>query len=141
MQAGFPFKIFLVDEDLFSLAMYEQHFRNLGCTDIHLFDSIVPCVNLLDEKPLVILLDFRLNPAKGLRILAKLKKIAPDAYIIFITGQGGIIESLFSLGCGAFEYIIKKDSSYIDALETTLKKIVQIESVLYNKPPQGRKLS
>lgn len=138
MSAGFPFKVFLVDEDLFSLAMYEQHFRNMGCRDVHLFDSIAPCVNRFDEKPQVIFLDYRLNPQQGLKILTAIRKVIPDAYIIFVTGPSGIMESLFSLGQGAFEYIIK-DSNYVMHIQNSMKKISQIEKVLYNNPAQRRK--
>jgi DNA-binding NtrC family response regulator len=133
MSGNFPFKIFLVDEDLFSLAMYEQHFRNMDCRDVQLFDSIACCVHKFDEKPQVIFLDYRLNPEKGLKILATIKKLIPEAYIVFISGPSGIIELLFSLREGAFEYILK-DSNYPVYIEATLKKIVQIETMLYNKP-------
>ena len=137
MPEGSDFKIFLVDEDLFSLAMYEQHFRNMRCSDVQLFDSIAPCVNRLDERPQVIFLDYRLNPQQGLKILTAIKKIIPEAYIIFITGPGGIIESLFSLRQGAFEYIIK-DGCYVANIAATMKKIKQAETMLHNKPVRRR---
>lgn len=137
MPAGFAFKIFLVDEDLFSLAMYEQHFRNMGCKDVHLFDSIACCVNKFDEKPQVIFLDYRLHPAKGLKILATIKKLIPEAYIVFIAGPSGIMELLFSLRQGAFEYIVK-DNNYPVYIEQTMKKISQIETMLYNRPVRKR---
>ncbi len=136
MAGSFPFKVFLVDEDLFSLAMHEQHFRNMGCTDVHLFDNIASCVNRLEEKPVAIFLDYRLKPQQGLKILSAVKKVIPQAYIIFITGPSGIIESLLSLNEGAFEYIIK-NHQYQKSLENTMKKIGKIERVLYNKPVKG----
>ena len=122
MKEGYPFKIFLVDEDLFSLAIYEQHFRNMKCSNFTSFNSIAQCVSRFDEKPLVIFLDYRTNPDKGLRIVSAVKKTIPEAYIVFIAGPSGIMELLFSLQQGAFEYILK-DKTYPTHLEGALKRI------------------
>ena len=133
MKEGFSFKIFLVDNDSFSRAIYEQLFRNLGCTDYRSFSNIVDCVSRFDEHPQVVFLDYRTNPERGLKILTAIKKIIPNAYIIFVTGNSGIIESLFSLTHGAFEYIIK-DKCYPQQLEQVLKRVNQVEKLAYKKP-------
>lgn len=127
----------MIDEDLFSLAMYEQQFRNLNCTNVQLFDTVAACVNRFDEQPKIIFLDYRINPQKGLKLLTAFKKIIPHAYIIFIAGPGGIIELLFSLQQGAFEYIIK-DKSYPDKIKQLLKRIEQIETIVSKKPGANR---
>lgn len=133
MQEVFSFKIFLVDDDLFSRAIYEQHFRNMGCTNYKSFSNIVECVSRFDEHPQVVFLDYRTNPERGLKILAAIRKIVPNAYIVFVTGKSGIIESLFSLKQGAFEYIIK-DQSYPEQLQQVLRRIEQMEKLAYKKP-------
>lgn len=132
MQEGYSMKIFLVDEDMFSLAIYEQHFRNLGCSNFTSFNSIVQCVTKLSEKPQVIFLDYRTNPEKGLKIVNAMKRTIPEAYIIFITGPSGTLESLFSLGQGAFEYIIK-DKTYPLQLEHVLQRLSTQENIAYKK--------
>lgn len=133
MKAGYPIKVFLVDEDMFSLAIYEQHFRNMKCSDFTSFNSIVQCVTKLSEKPQVIFLDYRTNPEKGLKIVNAMKRTIPEAYIIFITGPSGTLECLFSLQQGAFEYIIK-DQTYPAQVESVLKRISLMERVVYKKP-------
>jgi len=133
MQEGFSMKIFMVDEDLFSLAIYEQHFRNMKCSNIVSFNSIAQCVGRFDEKPQVIILDYRTNPEKGLKIVSAVKKTIPEAYVVFITGPSGTLECLFSLQHGAFEYIIK-DKSYPVHLENVLKRISKLENIVYRKP-------
>ncbi len=133
MQEEISLKIFLVDDDLFSRAIYEQHFRNLGCNNYRSFSSIVECVSRFDEKPQVLFLDYRTNPERGFKILSAIKRILPDAYIIFITGTSGIIESLFSLNQGAFEYIIK-DKTYPGQLQLVLKRVIDMEKLAYKKP-------
>ncbi len=133
MQEGYPIKIFLVDEDMFSLAIYEQHFRNMKCSNFVSFSSIAQCVSRFDEKPQVIFLDYRTNPEKGLKIVSAIKKTIPEAYIIFITGPSGTLECLFSLQHGAFEYIIK-DKQYPVQLENVLTRISKMEKIVYKKP-------
>lgn len=133
MQEGYPMRIFLVDEDMFSLAIYEQHFRNMKCSNFTSFNSIAQCVSRFDEKPQVIFLDYRTNPEKGLKIVSAVKKTIPDAYIIFITGPSGTLECLYSLQQGAFEYIIK-DRSYPGQLESVLQRISKMEKIVYRKP-------
>ncbi len=133
MQEGFSMKIFMVDEDTFSLAIYEQHFRNMKCSNIVSFNSIAQCVGRFDEKPQVIILDYRTNPEKGLKIVSAIKKTIPEAYVVFIAGPSGTLECLFSLQHGAFEYIIK-DKSYPVHLENVLKRISKLENIVYRKP-------
>lgn len=133
MQEGIGLKVFLFDEDTFSLAIYEQHLKNMGCTKVRSFTSIVECVSRFDEQPQVIILDYRTRPGRGLKILTAIKKIIPSAYIVFITGPSGIIESLFSLSSGAFEYIIKDDHCE-EHLESVLRRVEEIERIAYKKP-------
>lgn len=133
MQEGFSFKIFLVDEDMFSLAIYEQHFRNMKCSNFTSFNSIAQCVGRFDEKPQVIFLDYRTNPEKGLKIVSAIKKTIPEAYIVFIAGPSGTLECLFALEQGAFEYIIK-DKNYPTHLASVLKRIGEMEKIIYRKP-------
>lgn len=133
MQEGYSLKVFLVDEDMFSLAIYEQHFRNMKCSNFTSFNSIAQCVSRFDEKPQVIFLDYRTNPEKGLKIVSAVKKTIPDAYIVFITGPSGTLDCLLSLQQGAFEYIIK-DRGYPAHLESVLQRISKLEKIVYRKP-------
>ncbi len=133
MQERFSFKIFLVDDDGFSRAIYEQLFRNMGCSHYKSFSNIVDAVSRFDEHPQVIFLDYRTNPERGLKILSAIKKIVPETYIIFVTGRSGTLESLFSLQFGAFEYIIK-DGTYARQLQNVLDRIEQCERVAYRRP-------
>lgn len=133
MQEGIGLKIFLFDEDMFSLAIYEQYLKNIGCTKVRSFSSIVECVSRFDDRPQVIILDYRTRPGRGLKILTAIKKIIPSAYIVFITGPSGIIESLFSLNNGAFEYIIKDENCQLH-LESVLRRVEKLEQMSYKKP-------
>ncbi len=133
MQEGYSQKIFLVDDDLFSRAIHEQHFRNMGCTRYHSFSTIVEAISRFDEKPDILILDYRTHPERGLKILSAIRKVLPHAYIVFMTGPSGILESLFSLKEGAFAYVIK-DKTYPQQLSAVLHQIDLMEKIVYKKP-------
>jgi CheY-like chemotaxis protein len=67
------FKIFLVDDDAFSLALYEQTLRSIGCSNISTFDNGTNCLNALIEKPQVIFLDHNMDHITGFEVLKKIK--------------------------------------------------------------------
>lgn len=133
MQEEYSKKIFLVDDDLFSRAIHEQHFRNMGCTRYHSFSTIVEAISRFDEKPDILILDYRTHPERGLKILSAIRKVLPHAYIVFMTGPSGILESLFSLKEGAFAYVIK-DKTYPQQLSAVLHQIERMEKIVYKKP-------
>ena len=133
MEAGFSPKIFLVDDDLFSRAIHEQHFRNKGWGRYHSFGTMVECVSRFNEKPDVLIIDYRTQPVRGLKILSAIRKVLPHTYIVFIAGPSGIIECLLSLQEGAFAYIVK-DGSYSKQLEAIFRQIELSEKILSRKP-------
>lgn len=133
MNNGFTLKTLLVDNDCFSMAMYEQHLSNMGCSNVKTFDNDMDCISNIEKDTRVIFLDYRLNPEKGLQVLRDIKAMRPDIYLVFITGPSGTLEALFSLKYGAFEYIIK-DENYAANLKMVLDKIQQIERMIYRRP-------
>ena len=133
MNGIFSQKIFLVDNDLFSLAINLQQLNNIGCTDVHPFSDEIDFVKKLKEQPRIIFLDYSTNPQKGLKILRTVKRVQLETYVVFITGRSGVVEALYSLNYGAFEYIIK-DKNYIVAKKLVLQNIEQIEQLIYKNP-------
>ncbi len=105
----------------------------MGCARFSSFSNVVECMSRFDEKPDVLILDYRTQPERGLKILSAIRRVLPHAYILFMTGPSGIIESLFSLKHGAFAYIIK-DATYPQQLQAVLEQIARSEKILYKKP-------
>ncbi len=130
MSGNFALKLFIVDNDLFSLAMYEQHLRNMKCTDVTCFDNENSCLNKLHEMPKIILLDYRTNAAKGLTVLKQIKNINPDLYVVFITGPSSVITADKSLDYGALDFIVR-DENYIEKLQKILVRIHQIDKLVH----------
>ena len=126
----FDQRIFIVDNDPFSLTINKQVLKNLGCNDVTKFDNEIDFFRRLHEQPKVVLLDYRTNPQKGIEVLKAIKELQPETYVVFIAGPSGIIEALFSLNYGAFEYIIK-DKRYAAVMQGVMNSIQQMENIIY----------
>ena len=126
----FAQRIFIVDNDPFSLTINKQVLKNLGCNDVTKFDNEIDFFRRLHEQPKLVLLDYRTNPQKGIEVLKAIKELQPETYVVFIAGPSGIIEALFSLNYGAFEYIIK-DKRYAAVMQTVMNNVQHMENIIY----------
>jgi DNA-binding NtrC family response regulator len=129
----FAQRIFIVDNDPFSLTINKQVLKNIGCTDVTKFDNEIDFFRKLHEQPRVVFLDYRTNPQKGLEVLKAIKELHPETYVVFIAGPSGVLEALYSLNYGAFEYIIK-DKKYATVVEQVMKNMQQMEILIYKNP-------
>lgn len=78
-------KIFMVDDNPFSLHLYQQHLMNLGYTDIMIFDNRIACLNSLSEQPDVIFLNHGMDVLIGVEVLKKIKPVDPEIHVVFIS--------------------------------------------------------
>jgi DNA-binding NtrC family response regulator len=122
-------KIFVVDDDVFSLTIYEQHLRGLGYTDVFTFATGTDCLNQLTQMPDVIFLDHGLDDLNGIEVLKKIKRFDPDIYVVFISGQENIETAVNSLKYGAFDYIVKGGND-VQRMENVLEKTFQVKELL-----------
>jgi signal transduction histidine kinase len=102
-------KIFLVDDDPFCQAMYEQHLLNLGFHDISSFTSGTDLLNRLNEQPDLVFLDYNLDDYKGIELLAKIKEQNPATFVVIVSGQTDMEITVSLMNKGAFDYIVKDD--------------------------------
>lgn len=132
MEPNATFKIFVVDDDLFSLSVYEQHLRNLGYTDIQTFDNGTNCLNHLTQNPDVIFLDHGMEILNGVEVLKKIKRFNPDIYVVFISGQEDVQTAVNSLKYGAFDYIVKGNND-VARIEQVMGKIGEVRALLQKR--------
>lgn len=128
------YKIFLVDDDAFSLALYEQSLRNLGYQSIRTFGNGTDCLNALIEKPQVIFLDHNMDNLSGFEVLKKIKRFDPNIYVVMVSGQENMQQALDSLRFGAFDYLIKGDNE-VEKMHSVLTRIDRIQEILKKKNP------
>jgi polysaccharide export outer membrane protein len=118
-------KIFLVDDDHFSMELNKQHLQSLGYTDVSTFSDGQTCLNHLMEQPAVVFVDHMMEPMDGLTLLRKIKRFDQDILIVFISGQEDLEVAVSALKYGAFDYIIKGDDQS-EKLAAVMHKVVTL---------------
>lgn len=126
-------RIFLVNEDVFSLTMHQQLLKNMGYTDIRVFSGEQECLNAIHELPDVILLNCSLHIQPCIEMLKTIKHSFPGIYVVFVGSNENrdVINGI--LKQGAFEYIISGPEDILK-VQAVFHKIQQIQSLLKTKP-------
>jgi DNA-binding NtrC family response regulator len=126
------FKIFIVDDDPFSLNYYAEQFHRIGCLDVSTFLTGEECLDHLGEKPDVVFLDFHLSTLSGIETLWKIKSYDHNIYVIILSGeeQADLVD--LALNLGAFDFFIKGKTD-TNKFESALSQIVQISNELSRK--------
>lgn len=127
-------RIFIVDDDLFSLNSYEQGLKGHGHTHVETFDNGSLCLNRLHEKPKVIFLDHQMNGLNGFETLKKIKRYDPDIYVVMVSGQEDMKTAIDALKYGAFDYIIKNGGE-VNRMQEVLERIGRIEDEFRRQNP------
>lgn len=115
-------KIFLVDDDVFCLNLYQQFLIKLGYENISCFTGGVDCLKNIDQHPDIVFLDYNMEDMSGLEVLKKIKEKNKEIIVVFISGQEDVDVAVQVLHNGAFDYIVKSKITP-DLLHELLKKI------------------
>lgn len=127
-------KIFIVDDEILYLNIFEQYIRNLGYTNITTFQDGVECINNLNENPDVVFLDYNMEPLTGYEILKKIKRHNPNIYVVMISGQNEIKPAIDSLKYGAFDYI-EKGIHEAQKIDSVFDRIHSVNDALERSKP------
>ena len=111
-------KVFLVDDDPMHLQMLKDHLTSKFNLDVTTFSTGEDCLANLDKNPEVIVLDYYLNSveknaANGIEILKKIKARNPETEVVMLSGQEKIEIAVETMASGAFDYVIKNESSFL----------------------------
>lgn len=129
MKINSKIKLFLVDDDIIFLKMLEIQFQHHGDFDIETFETGELCLQNLDQKPDVIILDFHLDgitksAMNGLETLDKIKNSNPNIPVIMLSSQDKIDVAVSCMHHKAFDYIVKSETAFLrlqKAIETIFK--------------------
>lgn len=129
MKTNTKIKLFLVDDDIIFLKMLEIQFQHHGDFDIETFETGELCLQNLDQKPDVIILDFHLDgitksAMNGLETLDKIKNSNPNIPVIMLSSQDKIDVAVSCMHHKAFDYIVKSETAFLrlqKAIETIFK--------------------
>lgn len=118
--------IFIVDDEELILKAMKRQLEKMDFENIQTFDNGQDCVNALDDKPFVVLLDYEMEGLNGFEVLRKIKRYNPNIYVIMMSAQESINNAVSTLKFGAFDYIVKGDNE-AEKLKSALDRIYKIE--------------
>lgn len=127
-------KLFLVDDDKYSLNLYSQQLKIIGYQDIQLFDAGTECLDELYQKPDIIFLDHEMDNMTGFEVLKKIRRISSSVFVVMLSGQQSIATAVEALKFGAFDYLIKTE---VDAtrLQDVIDRILHYRALVKAKKP------
>jgi DNA-binding NarL/FixJ family response regulator len=118
MEIDKPKKIFIVDDDTMLTDALTDFLTRKTLHSIHVFNTGEACLNHLEEKPDIIILDYFLNSvqkdaANGMEILQVIKKHYPDLHVIMLSSQEHYAIALQTIQKGAEQYVIKDEEAFV----------------------------
>ncbi|WP_276496045.1 sigma-54-dependent transcriptional regulator [Pontibacter litorisediminis] len=117
-----PFKIFILDDDIWYSELLEYHLSLNPDYELKKFHAAKDCLANLHQRPNVLTLDYSLPDKNGAEVLHKIKEQSPDTQVIIISGQKDVATAVDLLKKGAYDYIVK-DEDTPERLWNTVNKI------------------
>lgn len=117
-----PFKIFILDDDVWYSELLEYHLSLNPDYELRKFHSAKDCLDNIHLRPNVITVDYSLPDQNGGEVLKKIKEFNPDIQVIIISGQEDVATAVDLLKKGAYDYIVK-DEDTPERLWNTVNKI------------------
>lgn len=123
------YKVFLVDDEAMVRRMLEFKLKDREDLEIHSYSSGEGCMENLNKKPDIIILDYHMDTEKenamnGLETLLKIVENAPDSQVAMLSSQDNVSVAVDVLKKGAVDYIIK-NSVFAVNTESSIDKIIQ----------------
>jgi len=125
------YSVYLVDDDKMFLSSLKnsltQQFKS--GVEVSTFTSGEDCLNKMEDRPDIVILDYYLNDDQhpqalnGLDILKKIKEDSEDSTVIMLSGQDKLQIALDSIKSGAFEYIAKSESTLV-RIQNVIKNVI-----------------
>ena len=116
-------RILVVDDELFVRELLLEFLSSEGF-EVSLADSGEKAVVLMQSEPAdVVLVDLKMPGIDGIETLKQIKKTAPNALAIVMTGYPTIGSSIEALRCGAYDYVVKPFK--LNDLKSSIKRALE----------------
>ena len=116
-------EICLLDDDVLCLNLYKQFLKQLGYSNIELFDNGLDCLERLPKmQPDVIFLDYNMEGLNGMEVLKRIKEFDKNIVVLFISGQEDIEVAINTMKHGAVDYLLKASLS-TDKLREVMERV------------------
>lgn len=113
--------IFIVEDDAAFNKLISTYIKTKSQYEVYSYLSGEDCLEKINKKPDLILMDYDLPFRDGIEVMSVIKKKYPDIIFIFLSGQTNVKVAVEALKEGAFDYIVKDNH----AKENALNKIEQ----------------
>ncbi|MEX1000708.1 MAG: response regulator [Crocinitomicaceae bacterium] len=109
--------LFLVDDDAVYLKSLEIEFLELGGFTVQTFATGELCLQSLQDKPDIVILDYHLNginkdAMNGLQTLDKIKEVDPNILVIILSSQDKIDVAVKCMHHKASDYVVKSETAF-----------------------------
>jgi DNA-binding NtrC family response regulator len=129
------YSILVVDDDRSVHSVVERAFRDSEIA-VHAADNGRKALELVRQKPDVVLLDVMLADDSGLDLLERIRTIDPKLPVMFITASGTSDTAIEAMKAGAFEYLLKPlDLGKLRELVARALEIRRLMQVRVELPP------
>ena len=130
-------KLFLVDDDALYLKGLEIEFRQHADFDIETFATGELCMEHLNEKPDLVILDYHLDginkhAMNGIETLDKIKAFDAEMPVLMLSSQDKIDVAVSCMHHGAADYIVKSETAFLRLQKsiTSIFKYKKMEKAL-----------
>jgi DNA-binding NtrC family response regulator len=128
-------KIFIVDDDIFCLTLYNQFLKTLGYSNVTSFTGGDECLNHLNAAPELVFLDYNMEGLNGIEVLQKIKAINPNIAVYIITGKEDPKVAAEAIKQGAVDYVVKSSLSP-DRMKSIMERVEELQA---DKPREAKK--
>ena len=121
--------IFVVEDNLIYQSLIAKELESIG-GEIYFYTNGEACLNELDKKPSVIVMDYNLEgEMNGLDTLQQVRNTNPDVYVILFSSQKGLNTKEIFMQYGSFDFLEKNSLSL-----RTLRKMVDCVTSVDGRP-------
>ena len=126
-------KLFLVDDDALFLKLLEIEFLQFSDYVVETYATGEQCIENLDHKPDIIILDYYLNSVNknainGIETLVKIKANNVDTPVIMLSAQDKIEVAISCMHHKAYDYVVKSETAFI-RLQKIIPTIFQYKKI------------
>lgn len=99
--------ILIADDDTDVIGLLQHWLHEWGYRTGTATNKMELMARLSQEKPALLLLDFRFGVTDGLELLRQLLDFAPDLSVVMLTGHGSINLAVSAMRLGAYDFLTK----------------------------------
>lgn len=126
--------MFVIDDDPVQTEMISDYLKERYIFELRTYETGEAAMNDIQTlKPEIVVLDYHLssstaNSKNGIEVLQEIKKVSPTTKVIMFSAQDNINIALESMRNGAYDYIIKGETSF-NKLETTVNRLGEVHQL------------